>query len=179
VDAALAGLLGTAIGAVAGIVGSLIASGHQVRIERERVAAARYDELNREARQSLLDLVQLVATGTQAIAWVTWAVESQRRDDSVAEAHRYEETMRALLPRLVSAQVAVASLSDVSTYERLDPLVRRLVNLDARVGTALVGYEQGVDEAAAELAGLRDETSAFELRTIEVVRAILSGSAKR
>jgi hypothetical protein len=176
VDAALAGLLGTAIGAVAGIVGSLIASGHQVRIERERVAAARRDELTRAARQSLLDLVQLVATGTQAIAWVTWAVGSQPREQSLAEARRYEETMRALLPRLVAAQVAVASLSDVATYQRLDPIVRGLVHLDVRVGTALVGHEQGSAGAVAELGALRDETTEFERRTVDTVRSMLSGT---
>lgn len=174
-DAALAGLLGTAIGAVTGIVGSLLSSRHQVRLERERIDAAREDELTRAARQSLLDLVQLVATGTQAIAWVTWAVECRPAEESLSEAHRYEDTMRELLPRLVSAQVAVASLSAPATYERLDPLVRTLVHLDARVGTALVGHEQGDATATAELSALRDETTAFEQRTVTVVRAILSG----
>lgn len=175
-DAALAGLLGTAVGAVAGIVGSLLAGRHQLRIERERAQAARHDELSRAARQSLLDLVQVVATGTQAIAWVTWAVECQPKEDSLVEARRYEDTMRELLPRLVSAQVAVASQSDATTYERLDPLVRTLVNIDARVGTALGGHERGDATSTAELVTLRDETTAFEQRTVGVVRAILSGS---
>jgi hypothetical protein len=174
-DAALAGLLGTAIGALAGIVGSLLSSRHQVRLERQRIDAARRDELTRAARQSLLDLVQLVATGTQAIAWVTWAVEYQPAEGALAEARRYEDSMRELLPRLVSAQVAVASLSGPTTYERLDPLVRTLINLDARVGTALVGHEQGDATSTAELLALRDETTAFERRTVTVVRAILSG----
>ncbi|MBC9821038.1 hypothetical protein [Terrabacter sp. MAHUQ-38] len=174
-DAALAGLLGTAIGAVAGIAGSLLSSRHQMRLERERIDAARHDELTRAARQSLLDLVQLVATGTQAIAWVTWAVECRPVEESLVEARRYEDSMRELLPRLVSAQVAVASLSAPATYERLDPLVRTLVHLDARVGTALVGHEQGDATSTAELLALRDETTAFEQHTVAVVRAILSG----
>ena len=172
-DAALAGLLGTAVGAVAGIVGSLLSSRHQVRLERERVDAARHDEVARAARQSLLDLVQVVATGTQAIAWVTWAVECRSTEESLVEARRYEDTMRELLPRLVSAQVAVASLSAPATYERLDPLVRTLVNLDVRVGTALVAHERGDAGSAAELSALRDETTDFERRTVTVVRALL------
>ena len=69
-DAALAGLIGTGIGAIAGFVGSAMTARHQSQVERERIRAARVDELTRAERRAVQDLVKLIATGTQHISWL-------------------------------------------------------------------------------------------------------------
>jgi hypothetical protein len=71
-DAAVAGLLGAAIGALAGVIGSVLTAWQQNRMERERRQAAQRDESLKVQRQALLHLTELIATGTQAILWLSW-----------------------------------------------------------------------------------------------------------
>jgi hypothetical protein len=75
-DAALAGLLGTAVGAVVGLLGSVIRGWQEERADHRRAQHARTDEVTKQQRQSLLELVRLIATGVQAVSWVAWAVNT-------------------------------------------------------------------------------------------------------
>lgn len=175
-DAALTGLIGTGIGAGAGIVGSAMTAWYQSRVERERTRAARADELTRAERQALQGLVKLIATGTQAISWLAWSVAEEPPDLARLEADKYDINMRKLLPRLVEAQVAAAGVSKHS-YERIDPLVRQLYNLDREVGTALVGYKRGEPDAIARIAAARNAANSFLDHTVNEVRALLTPSA--
>lgn len=84
--------------------------------------------------------------------------------------------MRELLPRLVAAQVAAASLSRQS-YQRIDPLVRELIRLDLEVGTALVGYEQGQPDAMQRIAAANQAAISFSEHTVNEVRSLLTTSA--
>jgi hypothetical protein len=54
IDAAVAGLLGAAIGALAGVIGSVLTAWQQNRTERERRRAAQRDESLKTQRQTLL-----------------------------------------------------------------------------------------------------------------------------
>ena len=57
-DAALAGLLGTAIGGAAGIVGTALSVRHQRLLDKQRAEAAQKGELLRLEREALLDLAE-------------------------------------------------------------------------------------------------------------------------
>jgi hypothetical protein len=175
-DAALAGLIGTGIGAIAGIVGSTLAARHQITIERERARAARMDELIKAERQALLDLTQLLATGTQAIAWLAWAAIAQPADLMRREIETYDARMRELLPRLLASEAAAASLSD-HAFERIDPLVRELISLDTKVGTAAAGFDDNADEARQRIAAVKKAAVDLSERSVDEVRALLRGPA--
>lgn len=175
-DATLAGLVGTAIGAVAGIMGSALTARHQRQLERERMRSARMDELIKAERQALLELTQLLATGTQAIAWLAWAATAQSAELLREEIASYDARMRELLPKLLGSEAAAASLSD-EAFERIDPLVRELISLDTEVGTAAAGFEANADEATRSLAGAKHRAVELSERSVDEVRALLRGAA--
>lgn len=181
-DATSAGLLGTAIGAVAGLAGSALTAWHQRSTERERLRAARTDEMVKAERQALLDLMKLLASGTQAIAWLAWAASVQPAEALRREIESYDARMRELLPQLLAAEAAGASLSD-QAFERIDPLVRELTILDARVATAAAEFEADADgdgdadDSRQRLATAKDQAIDLSDRSVEAVRAILRSAA--
>src|SRR5689334_18794678 len=105
-DAALAGLLGASIGAITGLLGGVVVAWQQRRSDLLRWKQARVDELWKEERRSLLELTNLLAEGSQAAVWLTWAATAKTVDAVKADVQDYDARMRALLPRLFSAQAA-------------------------------------------------------------------------
>jgi hypothetical protein len=133
-DAALAGLLGTAIGAFAGVIGSLLAARQQNRAEQTRLRAGRLDELVKAERQALLHLTELLATGTHEIAWLAWLATNRPDDEEFRkEIAAYDQRMKQLLPQLMAAEAGAAGLSR-NAFDRIDPLVETLLRMDADVG---------------------------------------------
>jgi hypothetical protein len=175
-DATVAGLVGTGIGAAAGIVGSALTARHQRLLERERLRSARIDELARAERQALLELLQLLATGTQAAAWLAWAATADSSARLGEEIATYDARMRELLPRLLAAEAAAASLSE-EAFDRIDPLVRELISLDTAVGTIAATFQTDPDEAARGLAAAKPRAVALSERSVDEVRTLLRGSA--
>ncbi len=78
-DAALAGLVGAALGAVVGLLGPAITAWQQHRTELQRAEINWSENLAENERQSMLELAKLLATGIQAISWVAWAVAAFQR----------------------------------------------------------------------------------------------------
>jgi hypothetical protein len=78
--------------------------------------------------------------------------------------------MRAVLPKLFSAEAAASGLSD-EAFSAIDPLVRRLLTLDNNLATAAVKLETEPAEALHELA--RHQSTAFQL-TREIVLTVRS-----
>lgn len=149
-DAALAGLLGAFIGAIAGILGGFIAGWQQRKADVLRWKQARADELLKEERRSLLELTSLLAEGSQAMAWLSWAATANPAEAVKVEAREYDARMRLLMPRLFCAQAAASGLSD-EAFSQIDPLVQRLVSLDTKIGNASVQLDAEPDEALLQL----------------------------
>lgn len=177
-DATVAGLIGTGIGAAAGIAGSALTARHQRLLEYERMRSARLDELARAERQALLELLQLLAIGTQAVAWLAWAATAQSSTRLREEIASYDARMRELLPKLLASEAAAASLSD-EAFDRIDPLVRELISLDTAVGTAAATFENNPDEATQSLAGAKPRAVELSERSVDEVRALLRGAARQ
>jgi hypothetical protein len=139
-DAAVAGLLGAMVGSLTGLAGSLLTPELQRRTEEAKWKQARADELWREERRALLELTTLLAEGCQAAGWVGWAASVKPLEALRADLAEYDARMRALLPRLSSAQAAAAGVSE-GVFDRIDPLVEQLYNLDVAIGNASVQLE--------------------------------------
>lgn len=172
VDAALAGLVGTAVGALAGLVGSGLTAWYQLRAERQRAANARHDEMVKAGRQALVQLTQLLTTGTYAIAWLGWSVSVQSPEEIRREVDTYNTKLRELIPQLLAAEAAAASVSD-NAFDQIDPLVNELLILDARVGTAAQRLETNHETAAQQIADAKRDAVEMQERVIRVIRALL------
>jgi hypothetical protein len=176
--AALAGLLGTAIGAFAGVIGSLLTARQQDRAERTRLQAARLDELVQAERQALLHLTELLAAGTHEIAWLAWAATNRTDDDEFRkEIASYDQRMREFLPQIAAAAVGAAGLSR-DAFDRIDPLVQELTHLDFEVGTEAAKFDDTPPVARHNVSEFGEQAASFRRRTVAEVRAMLLASVE-
>ena len=171
-DAALAGLLGTALGLAASLVGTVIGGRNQLRMEERRAALAQQADSRKAAHDALLHLTRVAATGVHLVTWLAWAATARPTEEFVREASDYDRRMRDLLPELVSAQVAVSSLAGDAAFRAVDDLVDELISLDLAVGTAAA-----LPDAEAARAAVAEQTDrARELgdRLVRDVRSLLA-----
>jgi hypothetical protein len=67
------------------------------------------------------------------MAWLAWSAATKPRDNVKEEAELYDARMRDILPKIFSAQAAASGLSD-QTYETIQALVNRMIELDTFLG---------------------------------------------
>lgn len=175
-DPAAAGLVGAAIGAFAGLIGSTLAAWQQNRAERERRRASQLDEFVKAQRQALLHLAELVAIGSQAMLWAAWAASTKSGPEVRQEIDMYEARMRELLPKLLAAQAEASSISD-DAYNRVNPLVDQLTVLDTRIGTAASKMDDDEHEARRHISETKDDALRLMSRTLDEIRTVLRSLA--
>jgi gas vesicle protein len=171
-DAALAGLIGASIGAIASLLGGLISGWQQRKGDAQRWYRERATEVWKEERRSLLELTTLLAEGAHAVSWLCWAATAKPDESLKADVTEYDAKMRQLLPRLVSAQAAASGLSDES-FENVDPLVQQMFALDTQIGDAAVQLDADSVGARERLRGLHESVSEFEREIVVRVRSLL------
>ena len=154
--AAVVGLIGGIAGAIAGLLGALIAGWQQRLAEAQRWRQERADEIWKEERRSLLDLTTLIAIASQAMAWLAWSASTKPLEAVKEEAELYDTRMRELLPKIFSAQAAASGLND-TTYETIQDLVNRLIQLDTFLGTKCVELDSDPGTMLPIIAGLEPE----------------------
>lgn len=86
-------------------------------------------------RLALADFSRELATGVQRATWLLWTAENNSSAFSKKDLLTYDEEMRAILPRFLTARVVVAG-HDMATYERLSELTNRFYKLDADIAAA-------------------------------------------
>jgi hypothetical protein len=171
-DAALAGLLGTSVGAVAGVLGGFVTGRQQQKNELMRWRQQRDDDVWKEERRSLLELTNLLAEASQAVVWLAWAATVKSVEAVKADANEYDGRMRAILPRLFSAQAAASGLSE-QAFAQIDPLVQELLTLDTALGEASVRLGFEPEEAVREMRNAYHPAVGLTRRIVLRVRAEL------
>lgn len=171
-DAAIIGLAGGVIGALAGLLGTLITNRQQRLLEAQNWRQGRADEIWKEERWSLLELTRLIAIASQSMAWLAWSASAKQFYEVKEEAKLYNTQMRELLPKIFSAQAAASGLSDTA-YQDIQALIDRLVGLDMLLGTKCAEMDSAADTALPKIADL--EPAALELarQVVETVHGHL------
>lgn len=169
VDAALVGLIGAIAGAVAGLGASVIAGWQQRLGEAQRWRQGRVDEVWRTERQSLIELTTLIATGCQAMAWVSWSASVMPLRGVKKEANIYNERMRELLPRIFSAQAAASGLNE-QTYDTIQTVIARLIEMDTELGTECTKLDSSSKTVLPKIATFESEALRLMRETVETVR---------
>jgi gas vesicle protein len=172
VEAAVVGLIGGIAGAMVGLLGALIAGRQQRLSEAQRWQQARADEIWKDERQSLLDLTTLIAIASQAMAWLAWSARTKSHEAVKEEAELYDSRMRELLPRIFSAQAAASGLSD-TTYDTIQKLVDRLIELDTFLGTKCVELDSDPEAVLAIIGDQEPAALKLARQVVETVRSHL------
>ncbi|MCA1704291.1 MAG: hypothetical protein LC808_13935 [Actinobacteria bacterium] len=171
-DAALAGLLGTATGAAAGIIGAALSARHQRLLEAQRVHAAHEAELVQLEREALLELAKAFAAALTTVLYVTWyAWKIPERVTSQALAE-YEETMKELFGTLVATHLVAAGMSG-GTFAAFDPLIRRLHELDEQIALEIGRFDREPDSAREAIGSLHQSANSLERESRENLRSVL------
>ena len=71
-DAAVAGLIGAAIGAVAGLMGAFFTSIVQSRIEEKKWRRSKQDTLSKELRLQIAEVSRKMLVAQHSMEWITW-----------------------------------------------------------------------------------------------------------
>jgi hypothetical protein len=168
VDAALAGLLGTAVGAVAGLAGGVLTGWQQRRAELQRWRAARLDESRQEKLRELQLLTTVMAKAAHEITFMAWSASAKSVDLVRADAASYEDSMRSLLPEIFTAQANAFGLSH-SVFEELRALVRKLLDMDGDIGSGIVQLETTPEDAQRHLAAVLERARGLEIEVVDQV----------
>jgi hypothetical protein len=162
IDKETATLIAAALAALVAIMNTFLTAWRQSRLEREKWQRARNDEMQKwqllrqdEAakaiRIAVADVARLLASGAQAVSWLTW--NGVHAPDVVTEKDfdTYNQTMKSLFPQIVGAHLLLVAL-DKTTDETINPLVRELYILDEDVAKAGLLFSKSATEGTAALA---------------------------
>jgi len=172
-DATIASLIGTAIGALAGLAGGFFTARQQSKLEEQKRLRAKEDEYEKEVRLAVADLTKKLAAGTQAISWFTSKAKSEPARFTENDLLAYDNTMLSLYPDVVSSRIVVAALNK-EIHAKMTPIVDKLYFLDSLVVKAAVIFRNSQQEGIKELANCCDLISQFESELIERVTEIIS-----
>jgi hypothetical protein len=171
-DAALAGLLGTAVGAAAGIVGTALTVRHQRLLEAERARVAHEGELLRLEREALLDLADRFAAALNTVLYLTWYASKIPERVTTEALVDYEETMKDLLGSLLGSHIGASSLSGTA-FTTIDPLIQKLYELDERIALEIGQFDREPDEARRRIGSLHEEARRLERQSVNDLRSML------
>lgn len=162
-NATVAALLGSLVGALAALAGavvtSIVALKNEKRREESKAQISYVDALRERSGAAFAQFFVIV----QAIEWITWL----GINDSIAldeqRVRSYEDTVNSAYETLLGAMAMTASLS-LPAYEEMRPVLAKLYKLEARVGAAIrkIGAErsgavQELDACRSEAVTLRDD----------------------
>jgi len=178
-DATMASLIGTAIGALSGLAGGYLAGRRQSQLEYEKWRREREDNLEKDIRSAVAELTKKLAAGIQAIGWLTWKAENYPTKITEDDLANYDNDMKTLFPDIVGSRIAVAALNR-ETHTKMTPLVNELYSLDAQVAKATMTFKDSQEGGCKALADCYGKSRQFNDEFLEKVTEIVGlDSTKR
>ena len=171
-DAALASLLGTVVGSVAGLGAAVLGSWQQQRQEQQQWRRRRAEEVQQLDRRALTDLATLLATACQTMAWLSWGAKVYSGERLIREIHDYEDRMRNLLPKIFGAQATISGLED-STFLKIQTVVDQIIGMDTKLGTlgaAITMQSNNESQPLDEMRLFEDRAFALSKTVVETIR---------
>lgn len=161
IDKETATLIAAALAALVAIINTFWTGLRQTKLEREKWDRARndesekwkllrQDEADKAVRLALAEVARLLASGAQAISWLTWKGVHAPDLITTRDFDTYNKTINALLPQIVGAHLLLVAL-DETTDETINPLVGGLYGLDQEVGKAGILFVKSSSEGIAAL----------------------------
>ena len=141
-DAAVAGLLGVAIGGVFGVAGSLLTQWGQARSDHQKWLRSREESLDRALREAIAAFAHHSTRAVHRISWVAWEATTSDQPGVEAAFAAYDREMRDLWVELMGSAAVVATLS-AEVHERFLELIQEVESIDDQVANAGVLFRRG------------------------------------
>lgn len=139
-DAAVAGLIGAAIGAVAGFTGTVLTALLQFRLEQRKWLRNREDLAHKEFRLAIAELTKTMSSAMHSMTWLTWTASQDMGVINKEIISSYDAEMHKLFPDLWGILAVIAAL-DKDTHYHLEPLVERITKIDAQIAKATLLFK--------------------------------------
>jgi hypothetical protein len=159
-NATVAALLGSLVGAGAALAGTILTSIVTLKTERRRQESkiqARYvDALRKRSGAAFAQFFIIV----QEIEWISWCGVN---DPDAVDGHRiksYEDRVNEAYGILLGSMATTASLS-LPAYDEMHPILSGLYDLESRVGATLRKFRSERSTAIEELTVCRSEAAAL------------------
>lgn len=160
------------IGATVALMTALVAAIVGVRNEvRSRRGAARREEL-KELRLRVADVFTELFIIQHEMEWLTWHAQNHPEAVDHLMIGRYELTVHAAYPKVLSAMAIVASL-DLELYLLLRPLADEVYSLEGQIALAAKHLETNREQSIAGLTRLKaSSTALYEKLPVELGTAM-------
>ena len=155
-NATVAALLGSLIGAAAAIAGSVLTSIVALKNERRRQESQVQATYVRALRKRSGSTFAQFFTIVQEIEWISWLSANDPGAVDEQRIKSYDETINAAYRTLLGSMAMTASLS-LTVYDEIRPTLLGLYNLEARVAMALRKIRSERTAAIQELIACRTE----------------------
>jgi len=176
IDAAIAGLIGAAIGAISSLMGALLGGWQQSRIERQRWFRARDDKLIHDLQLAIVELTRKLAAGIHSMQWFMWIAVYQPEKFSVEQFNEklqgYNNEVHSLFPELTGSLMVIAAL-DKDMYNRMSPLVDEFMELDWQIAMIAVSQDDSFSKSVEALASCYSKVNEYKKRLHECVSEII------
>ncbi|MEO0841679.1 MAG: hypothetical protein AAF063_22580 [Cyanobacteria bacterium J06643_5] len=175
-DATVAGLIGAAIGAVAGFTGTVLTVVFQFRLEERKWLRNREDLALKELRVAIAELTKTMSSAMHSMTWLTWTAYEELGVIDKEIISSYDVEMHKLFPELWGILAVIAAL-DKETHSRLEPFVEEITKNDAQIARAtLLFKDSDSSECKAALAECFADTKMLYKNLPQVLADSLSTS---
>lgn len=149
-----------AIGLIAGLLGAFVAGRQQARLEEQKWRASRQDELEKEKRVAVAELIRKIVMAVQIAARLAWHARHHPTRINAEDTNNYEERIHELLPDIMSSVVMVSAL-DSNAHDPMYDLVRKVYNLDDKMSKAIILWETAQNDGAKAMADCLEDVKPF------------------
>ena len=161
------------------IIAALLAFLTAVLLALWNSSLARKAEVDKELRSAVAELTKHMASGVQAMSWLTWNAKNNSDGITDEDISQYNETISMVYNELVGFRVVVAALSK-RIHQNMTPLVRKLYTLDSQISKAAILFKSSPEDGIKALASFNDDISKFDHELLEAVTGlILSEKTKK
>jgi hypothetical protein len=131
-------VVAASVTATAALVSALVTNAVAVRNETRRRRDAAIDTHRQSLRAQAAEVFVHMFHLQHEMEWLTWHAAKRPEDLTPGAVTEYESAVHAVYPRILGAMAVLASL-DLDIYQRLQPLVHRLYEVEGQIGEHLTG----------------------------------------
>jgi hypothetical protein len=150
-DAAVAGLLGAAIGGGVAILKSFIDGRSQRNLEQAKAQWSREGTVATELRTHVATVARELLSAQHSMEWLCWQTQRGSKQLDEKAVTDYHGEIHATFPKLLGALAAVSSLN-ARAYKELSVLADKVFAIEGKIAAALVDFKTSPHAATTGVA---------------------------
>jgi len=160
--------VGALLSIISGIISGTLAARWQAKLEKDKWMRQRADSFESELRNTVKELTISIAEAFHSMCWVCWLAKYGPERLSIKNIKAYDKEMHILLPKIEGTHSVIAGM-DYQVYQKIRPLVKNVIKLDAQIGSAGLTFIENQPYTALALAKFHDESVSSEKSVSDII----------